>query len=144
VEIRNILEAKGFQRIPLHKMTTGHYSCQIKLNSQKGVFILDTGASSSCIGFKYVALFNLNKEESDVIAAGAGSSSMKTALASNNTLQLENHITKNISFVLFDLSHVNKAISQVDPTIVHGILGADYLKKHRAVIDYGRNCMYIV
>ena len=68
---------------------------------------------------------------------------MKTALALNNVLELEGYLTKNISFVLFDLSHVNIAISKVDPTIVHGILGADYLKKHNAVIDYGRNCMYL-
>jgi hypothetical protein len=143
VQLRSLLEAKGFQRILLRKMSTGHYTCQVKLNLIKGVFIVDTGASSSCIGLEYVALFNLIKEESDVIAAGAGASNMKTARASNNMLELQKHTTKNISFILFDLSHVNKAISQVDPTIVHGIIGADYLKRYSAVIDYGRNCMYL-
>jgi hypothetical protein len=143
VQLRNLLEGKGFQRIVLRKMTTGHYTCKVKLNTKSGIFIIDTGASSSCIAFEYVAYFNLIQEESDVIAAGAGDSNMKTALAPNNVLELEGYLTKNISFVLFDLSHVKKAISMVDPTIVHGILGADYLKKHSAVIDYGRNCMYL-
>ena len=143
MQLRNLLEGKDFQRIVLRKMTTGHYTCKVKLNTKRGIFIIDTGASSSCIAFEYVAYFNLIQEESDVIAAGAGDSNMKTALAPNNVLELEGYLTKNISFVLFDLSHVNKAISKVDPTIVHGILGADYLKKHSAVIDYGRNCMYL-
>jgi len=143
VQLRNLLEAKGFQRIVLRKMTTGHYTCRAELNTKKGIFIIDTGASSSCIDFEHVGLFNLIQEKSDVIAAGAGDSNMKTALAQNNVFKLKNHKTKNISFVLFDLSHVKKAISKVDPTIVHGILGADYLKKYSAVLDYGRNCMYL-
>ncbi|MDB4175931.1 retroviral-like aspartic protease family protein [Flavobacteriaceae bacterium] len=143
MQLRNLLEGKDFQRIVLRKMTTGHYTCKVKLNTKRGIFIIDTGASSSCIAFEYVAYFNLIQEESDVIAAGAGDSNMKTALAPNNVLELKNHISKNMPFVLFDLSHVKKAISMVDPTIVHGILGADYLKKHSAVIDYGRNCMYL-
>jgi len=143
VQLRNLLETKGFQRIVLRKMTTGHYTCRAELNTKKGIFIIDTGASSSCIDFEHVGLFNLIQEKSDVIAAGAGDSNMKTALAQNNVFKLKNHKTKNISFVLFDLSHVKKAISMVDPTIIHGILGADYLKKHSAVLDYGRNCMYL-
>ncbi len=143
MQLRNLLEAKGFQRIVLRKMITGHYTCRAELNSKKGVFIVDTGASASCIDFDHVELFNLIQEKSDITAAGAGDSNMKTALASNNVLKLEDHQTKNMSFVLFDLSHVKKAISMVDPSIVHGILGADYLKKHSAVLDYGRNCMYL-
>ena len=143
MQLRNLLEAKGFQRIVLRKMTTGHSTCRAELNTKKCVFIIDTGASSSCIDFEHVGLFNLIQEKSDVIAAGAGDSNMKTALAQNNVFKLKNHKTKNISFVLFDLSHVKKAISMVDPTIIHGILGADYLKKHSAVLDYGRNCMYL-
>ena len=143
MQLRNLLEGKGFQRIVLRKMTTGHYTCRAELNTKKGIFIIDTGASSSCIDFEHVGLFNLIQEKSDVIAAGAGDSNMKTALAQKNVFKLKNHKTKNISFVLFDLSHVKKAIATVDPTIVHGILGADYLKKHSAVLDYGRNCMYL-
>ena len=143
MQLRNLLEAKGFRRIVLRKMTTGHYTCRAKLNSKKGVFIIDTGASTSCVDFEYTGLFNLVQEKSDVTAAGAGDSNMKTALAPNNILKLEDHQTKNMSFVLFDLSHVKKAIATLDPTIVHGIIGADYLKKHSAVLDYGRNCMYL-
>lgn len=143
MQLRNLLEGKGFQRIVLRKMTTGHYTCGVKLNSKKGVFIVDTGASSSCVGFEHADIFNLTQEKSDVIVAGAGDSNIKTTFAPNNVLGLKDHSTKNMSFVLFDLSHVNKAISRVDPTIIHGILGADYLKKHSAVIDYGRNCMYL-
>ncbi len=91
MQLRNLLEAKGFQRIVLRKMTTGHYTCRAELNTKKGVFIIDTGASSSCIDFEHIGLFNLIQEKSDVIAAGAGDSNMKTALAQNNVFKLKNH-----------------------------------------------------
>jgi hypothetical protein len=48
-----------------------------------------------------------------------------------------------MDFVLFDLSHVNEALQQTNEKEVHGILGADFLKRTRSVIDYGRNCLYI-
>ena len=44
MQLRNLLEGKGFQRIVLRKITTGHYTCRVKLNAKKGVFIIDTGA----------------------------------------------------------------------------------------------------
>ncbi|MGJ8665036.1 MAG: retropepsin-like aspartic protease [Patiriisocius sp.] len=143
MQLREILETKGFVRVPLKAMASGHYSCVIKLNGIKGTFIVDTGASTSCIGFDFIDYFKLKSIESDVIAAGAGATDMKTQLSENNKLTLGKHITQKMNFVLFDLSHVNKALSQIDPNVVHGIIGADYLKNNRAVIDYGRNCLYL-
>ena len=37
-----------------------------------------------------------------------------------------------------------KALQQTNEAPVHGILGADFLKRTRSVIDYGRNCLYII
>ena len=110
----------------------------------KGEFILDTGASNSCIGKKFVSFFALNSEASDVKAAGAGAINMETSLAKNNDLIIHDFKLINIDFVLFDMSHVNEALSQVEENEVHGIIGADFLKQRRAVIDYGRNCFYIL
>ena len=47
-----------------------------------------------------------------------------------------------VDFVLFNMEHVNNALNQAGENSVHGILGADLLKKLRTVIDYGRNCAY--
>ena len=48
-----------------------------------------------------------------------------------------------MDFVIFDLSHVNEALQQAEEISIHGIIGADFLKQTRAVIDYGRNCFYV-
>ncbi|HIB47110.1 MAG TPA: acid protease [Flavobacteriaceae bacterium] len=143
IDLRSLLEKDGFYRIPLKKLQTGHYKFHAKINNIEGDFILDTGASTSCIGVKFITFFSLLNEESDIKAAGAGATNMLTQLAKNNSLGVGKLQLKNIDFVLFDLSHVNEALAQADEIPVHGILGADILKKHRAVIDYGRNCFYL-
>lgn len=142
-QLRNLLEGKGFYRIPLRKIKSGHYTFSAKINSISGIFILDTGASTSCIGFSNDTYFNLINEESKIKAAGAGAINMKTEIAKNNTITIGSWNLNRIDFVLFDLSHVNEALKQVEESPVHGIIGADFLKQSRAVIDYGRNCFYV-
>lgn len=137
------METRSFQRVPLKKLKSGHYKLSLKINGLKAEFILDTGASTSCMGFESVANFILNAEESDVKAAGAGAINMETKVAMNNEVSIGSVTMRGVDLILFDLNHVNEALSQVDEQPIHGILGADLLKQMRAVIDYGRNCFYI-
>lgn len=141
--LRKFIEAKNFFRIPLKRLATGHYMFKAKVNGVSGDFILDTGASTSCVGFAYSAHFSLIQEDSEIKAAGAGTIDMPTLLSRKNTFSIKQWSLKNMDFVLFDLSHVNEALTQTGENPIHGIIGADFLKTHRAVIDYGRNCVYI-
>ena len=141
--LRDLLEENGFHRIPLKKLVTGHYKLVAKINDVSGNFILDTGASNSCIGFDSIGFFSLDSEDSDVKAAGAGAINMKTKLTRKNSLSINSKRFRPIDIVLFDLSHVNDALNQANEDPVHGIIGADFLKTSRAVIDYGRNCLYV-
>lgn len=141
--LRRFLENQGFYRIPLKRLITGHYQFPAFINDIPGIFILDTGASTSCVGFAYGSTFELIQEESLIKAAGAGAVNMDTMLSRKNKFTIGNRIIRNMDFVLFDLDHVNHALEQSGEKIIHGIIGADFLKKHRAIIDYGRNCFFI-
>ncbi len=143
-QLRVLLEEKGFYRIPLKKLNSGHYKFSVNINNIKGNFILDTGASTSCIGFKNSFFFLLKSEASSVKAAGAGAINMKTKIARNNSISIGSWKLSKLDFILFDLSYVNEALLQVEEDHVHGIIGADFLKRARAVIDYGRNCLYVL
>jgi hypothetical protein len=143
IALRAHLEEIGFHRIPLKKLGTGHYKLTAKINAIKGSFIMDTGASNSCIGFDYISYFSLDSEDSEVKAAGAGATNMETKLTRKNTLSINSKKFPTIDLVLFDLSHINEALKQANEESIHGIIGADFLKKSRAVIDYGRNCLYV-
>src|SRR5690606_23784276 len=143
MQLRKFLEDQGFYRIPLKKLATGHYLFSAKINTVLGDFILDTGASTSCVGFTESAHFLLISEESVIKAAGAGAINMETMLSRGNKFTIKSWSIQNMDFVLFDLSHVNEALQQVYVDGIHGIIGADFLKTHRAIIDYGRNCFYV-
>ncbi|MEZ4857585.1 MAG: retropepsin-like aspartic protease [Flavobacteriaceae bacterium] len=140
--LRTHLEERGFERIPLKKLTTGHYTLLVTINGILGEFILDTGASTSCIGSSDASFFGLISVKSEVKAAGAGALNMETHSAISKRVTIGAIQFSNYPFVVFDLIHVNQALLETNEKPVKGILGADILKKLHAVIDYGRNCVY--
>lgn len=139
---RHLLE-KGYVRIPLKSVGTGHLKFDARINGVDGEFILDTGASNTCIGFEDLERFKLFAEDSDIKAAGAGAIDMLTQLSQNNRIEIGDWSTKKASIVLFDLSHVNTALTNHDAEPVSGIIGADILKQGKAVIDYQYDCFYL-
>lgn len=141
--LRRFLETEGFKRVALKKINSNHFEFSAKVNGITGSFILDTGASNSCIGTDSIDYFNLKTQDSSVKAAGAGAVNMQTQISEQNLLQIGTWKKKNVDFVIFDLSHVNEALRLAEAAPVHGIIGADVLKSSRAVIDYGRNCLYL-
>lgn len=144
MDLRILLESKGFERFPLRKLNTTHYLLQAKINNIDARLILDTGASTTCINIHKAEHFNIKHEESEVKAAGAGRIGMDTSVSKNNKISFKkwNRIRQQI--ILFDLSHVNIALEAVGENPVDGILGADFLKKNRAIIDYGKNALYLI
>ena len=122
---------------------TKHLQLFATINNVEGEFILDTGASSSCIDFKYAELFNLDVQESKIRAAGAGASNMLTKASEKNKIQIGDWENHEMNFVLFDLNHINQALVEHDASIVHGIIGADILIKGKAVIDYDKKMLFL-
>ena len=141
--LRQHLTKKGYKRIKLNPVGTGHLKFEARINGVSGEFILDTGASNTCIGFEDLEHFKLFAEESEVKAAGAGAIDMLTQISQDNLIEIDNWSTKDVAIVLFDLSHVNQALLNHEANPVSGIIGADILKKGKAVIDYQYNCLYL-
>ncbi|WP_062056687.1 retropepsin-like aspartic protease [Aquimarina longa] len=141
--LQKFLTKKEYLRIKLVFTKTNHFEVKATLNGIKGNFILDTGASNSCVGFEAVEKFNLFTEDSDVKAAGAGATDMLTKVSQKNSIQIGKWSKKKISLVLFDLNHVNTALITHHAEPVDGIIGADILKKGKAVIDYEKKHLYL-
>ena len=140
----NILKKENYKKIKFKITKTQHLLIKAKINGVAGNFILDTGASNSCIGFESVDLFLLDAKKSKTKAAGAGATGMFTQLALKNQLQLGSWKDTNLELVIFDLSHVNEALTQHKAKPVHGIIGADVLMKGKGIIDYFNNCLYLL
>lgn len=124
-------------------MVTNHLELAAEINGVKGTFILDTGASNSCVGLDLIERFKLISEESDVKAAGAGATDMETQKSENNTLKIGKWKNDACDLVLFDLMHVNTALKQHDAQEVDGIIGADVLEAGKAFIDYDKKTLYL-
>jgi predicted aspartyl protease len=143
MDLQEFLVRQGYTKIKLHVTKTNHFEIIAKINGKKGRFIVDTGASNSCVGLDSVDLFNLHAEDSEVLAAGAGATDMKTQLSVKNEVLIGDWKQKEVALILFNLTHVNSALTTHKAKPVQGIIGADLLNKGKAVIDYNKKYLYL-
>jgi len=141
--IQELLRKEKYKKITFKVSKTQHLLIKATINGVKGNFILDTGASNSCVGFESIEKFQLATEKSATQAAGAGATGMFTQLSKNNQLQLGRWQEADFSLVVFDLTHVNMALTQHKAKPVDGIIGADVLLQGKAIIDYYNHCLYL-
>lgn len=141
--LHQILKKEKYKKVKFKLTKTQHLLIKAKINGVWGNFILDTGASNSCIGFDCVALFQVNAQDSKTKASGAGATGMYTQTAFNNNLQLGTWKSTDFDLVIFDLSNVNEALLQYKAKPVHGIIGADVLMKGKAIVDYYNYYLYL-
>lgn len=141
--LQQFLLEKGYAKVKLKLTKTNHFEVKATINGVKGRFILDTGASSSCVGFEVVEHFKLLAEDSEIKAAGAGAIDMDTQMAKKNKVKIGKWQHKKIVLVLFNLTHVNTALVNHNSKPVDGIIGADILKKAKAIIDYEKKNLYL-
>ena len=141
--LHSFLTERGYTRTKLHLTKTNHFEIRATINGVKGIFILDTGASNSCVGFESVDLFKLQTEESEIKAAGAGATDMETKLSEKNEIKIGKWKNDKLALILFNLTHVNTALVNHKSKPVDGIIGADILKKGKAIIDYNKKYLYL-
>ncbi|WP_396590682.1 TIGR02281 family clan AA aspartic protease [Allomuricauda sp. R78024] len=141
--LKKFLSSKSYVRIPLVLTETNHFEIVAKINGVSGRFILDTGASNTCVGMDKIDFFKMISEVSDIKAAGAGATEMETLVSSKNKIRIGDWKKGKQKIVLFDLVHVNEALTSHNSLPVDGIIGGDVLKKGKAVIDYDKKCLFL-
>lgn len=143
-ELEIILEKQKYHKIKFRITKTQHLLIKAEINGVKGRFILDTGASNTCVCIKTMELFKLSAKESKTKAVGAGTSDISAQIAKNNTLKIGKWGRNNFNLVVIDLSHVNEVMTQSRTKPVQGILGADILMQGKAIVDYSNHCLYLL
>jgi hypothetical protein len=141
--LEKFLLEKNYIRVKLHLTKTNHFEIKATINGHKGLFILDTGASSSCVGFEAIETFKLLVEDSEIKAAGAGAVDMDTKISIKNKVKIGKWRINKTPLILFNLSHVNTALTNHKSKPVDGIIGADILNKGKAIIDYDKKYVYL-
>ena len=142
-DLQDFLQKKKYKKVKFKVLKTQHLLITAKINGIKGNFILDTGASNSCVGLEGIEKFQLNTEISDTKAAGAGATGMETQLSKSNLAQLNRWKFDSLNLVIFDMFHVNLALKQYKMKPVDGIIGADVLLQGKGIIDYYNHYLYL-
>ena len=143
ISLSEFLIDKSYYKIKMHPIASNHFKIISKVNGVKGMFILDTGASTTFIDLKLEETFKLKTQPSIIKASGAGPNKIDTLLSKNNTLSIGGWVKPRFPIALIDLSYVNDAFESIDSPAVDGIIGADILKKGFAVIDYEKRYLYL-
>ena len=138
----SFLKSIGYISVKLKLLKTNHYLLKACINGVEGKFILDSGASSSCICLSLENKFKIDSKKNKIKASSATSNMEDTRLSKNNTIELRKWRSK-INLVSIDMTHINSVLNEKVTESVDGIIGADVLKKSKAVIDYESNKLYL-
>ena len=140
--LNKFLKESGYFTVRLQFLKTKHYSIEAKINGVNGIFILDTGASNSCICASLENNFNVISKETIEKASSATSEISNTKISKNNTIQIGKWKNK-INLISFNMNHINQSLREKKIDSTDGILGADILKKSKAILDYKSNKLYL-
>ena len=138
----SFLKSLGYISVKLKLLKTNHYLLKACINRVEGKFILDSGASSSCICLSLENKFKISSKKNKIKASSATSNMEDTRLSKNNTIELRKWRSK-INLVSIDMTHINSVLNEKVTESVDGIIGADVLKKSKALIDYESNKLYL-
>ena len=140
--LNKFLKESGYISVKLNFLKTKHYSLNATINGINGKFILDTGASNSCVCTSLENNFNIISKETIEKATSATSEISNTKISKNNTIQIGKWKNK-INLITFDMCYINQALNEKKIDSVSGIIGADILKKSKAILNYKSNKLYL-
>ena len=105
ITLNKFLKESGYFHVKLQFLKTKHYSLEAKINGVNGIFILDTGASNSCICTSLENKFKIISKETIKKASSATSEISNTKISKNNTIQIGKWENK-INLISLSLIHI--------------------------------------
>ena len=142
MKLKKYLKQQGYKSINLTTLPSGHHVVKAKINGTKGIFILDTGASTTCINQDKIDQFKLKAKDTEQKATGAGTTEIDVQLAKKNKITIGAWKVKKTPVVIMDLTHINTALSMFDIKI-DGIIGSDILHKGKGIIEYEKERLFL-
>ena len=124
-------------------LSTNHIIIDAEVNNVGGKFLIDTGASNSCIDLSKSEKFKLNHRKSDEQASSATDEIKETYISKKNSLLIGEFYINDFDIILFNMQHVIKSLLDKDEIEIEGIIGADILIKYNCCIDYRENKLVV-
>ena len=99
--------------------------------------LIDTGASHTIFDASLIPKAPVTElEEREIQSAGIHAGELKSSIGHIQDFKLGDLRRKDWTVVLIDLTHVNDLYKRFTDKRVAGLIGSDFLLKHKALIDY--------
>lgn len=123
-----------------------HLAVKGKIGRRNIRLVVDTGASQTVFDKNRIEelIGHHDFEKTDTLSSGLGTNDMESHLVKIRGLKIGDIEIKNEKVVLLDLSHVNRSYEMMKMKPIDGVLGGDILKRHKAVIDYGKKTLTMI
>ncbi len=128
--------------IPIDIVTLGednsyHLFVRGTINGKKYDLLIDTGASHTIFDANLIPeITDKKKNGRKIQSAGIHAGELKTSIGGIRKFKLGDLKHTDWTVVLIDLSHVNALYENFTSKRVAGLIGSDFLLRHKAVIDY--------
>ncbi|WP_080963977.1 aspartyl protease family protein [Chromobacterium subtsugae] len=124
--------------VPLAKQANGFVAVKARLNGVDGRFLLDSGASMTCVDRKQAARFGLENQGTTRTSHGsAGATEIKRV--ADKRLEWGGRLAADkLAVYLTDFDAINQGLAEEGVAAVDGVIGMDVLAEQYAVLDYGQ------
>ena len=113
-----------------HLIATGKFS-----DGNTGYWALDTGASKTVFDKSLGQYYALDEHSENIQSAGIGEKLIMARYAVMQPFMLGKYKIENLKVALFDFAHINEFYHRATRLKICGLIGSDFLLKHKAVID---------
>jgi predicted aspartyl protease len=122
-----------------------HLLIRCKVNSShEGDLVIDTGASKTVLDRNFVPAYQISENQtSEIKSRGLGEGSLKTEMVKIESFQLGDLLVNDFHCALIDLASINEMYMEHCHREICGLLGSDFLLKHRAIINYGSQILQL-
>ena len=141
--LAELLLQHGFHRHSLIRNQVGHLQLVGVLHNAPVDVVLETGAASTVVDLSYCKATGIPTRDTGRLGGGAGGITLAIHALDGATLSLDGYPLRSDGIYAVDLTHVNEGLLTKGASRVQGVLGADVLTYHQAIIDYATMSLFL-
>src|SRR5690349_7318047 len=137
------LGSAGFERYQLQRNATGHLVIVGHLANEPIAMLVDTGGSSTVVDLAWCTERKIPLRATGNLGGGAGGVTLEIHAVDGVNLALGPQELRTDKLFALDMSHVNRGLENNGASKIVGVIGADVLANHAAVIDYSTESLFL-
>lgn len=142
-DLAAFLSARGYIALRTQRSAVGHFEIEARINDVPALLLIDTGASMTVIDEQSAQKLALPLETAEEKAGGLGVTDLTISQGVLDHLKIDTFTLAQVETYVMNLSHVNRALEARNARRADGIIGADILSNHAAMIDYCDAIVYL-